>query len=131
MSNVKKQGQNQGKCQNVPVLENSSGVRPPAISHLHQSIVSHSSIAFAGFRRLSSTSLRCLGLVAFEQSAWMYAAAARLPFAISTLASKVELEAIIRSFFADDGLNERTFPSYPEDTRTHADTYTGKARNVT
>lgn len=41
-----------------PVLANSSGVRPPAMSHLHQSMVSQSSMGLLGFSRTSSSSLR-------------------------------------------------------------------------
>lgn len=45
-------------CGYPPVLANSSGVRPPAMSHLHQSMVSQSSMGLLGFSRTSSSLLR-------------------------------------------------------------------------
>uniref|UniRef100_A0A6B0V1A0 Putative secreted protein n=1 Tax=Ixodes ricinus TaxID=34613 RepID=A0A6B0V1A0_IXORI len=50
------------------VWENSSGVLPPAMSHLHQSIVSHMSMGFRGSRIMSNNSLSCFGLVVLAHS---------------------------------------------------------------
>jgi len=84
----------------LPILANSSGVRPPAINHLHQSIVSQSSIDFLGFNNTSSNPLRYCGQqpVSWPVARPIYVAAPRLPLPNSTCTSDdvlLEVEAIL------------------------------------
>lgn len=89
---------------NLPTVANSSGVRPPAISHRHQSIVSQSSMFLLGFSSTSNKGPKCCG-GPLAQSAWMYAAAPLLPFFINTCA--VELD-ILTFNLTNPGHNTRT-----------------------
>lgn len=77
-------------CFNSPTVANSSGVRPPAISHRHQSIVSQSSMFLLGFSSTSNKGPKCCG-GPLAQSAWMYAAAPLLPFFINTCAVELDI----------------------------------------
>lgn len=66
---------------NLPIEENSLGDLPPAINHLHHSMLSESWISFSGPNRSSSiiSKLSDCPLLA-EHSEWMMLPVARFPF---------------------------------------------------
>lgn len=72
----------------LPLLANSSGVQPPAISHLHHSMLSELSIFFSGFSITSRTQFK-LSVLPLTHSSLINAAPSRWPFRMTIAASSV------------------------------------------
>lgn len=69
----------------LPMLANSSGVRPPAISHLHHSMCSKLSIFFSGLRITSRTQFK-YSVLPLTHSLFIKAAPSRKPFCMTIAA---------------------------------------------